>query len=376
LLAARGERPVDGLDDVATLAERAHGRLEPLRECPHAWLGLLGQPIALEGLQAANAKRPIEVPADLAGVGPGIQHPLLCLRQNGAIDAREALGRDLGLELGPQLPVGLRAELERCPLLGPQAHPVGDVVLGDDEVLALVIAPADEDVAVGVAGVEVVDRDPIEPGVKILFHLPHHVAGEGAQVGEPIAILGGNDEAELVAIPTAAFGERLAIGRVGLGAVEPTALVVPGRPLALQVANMGVGRPAAHLQAHDARLDHDPAHPRVRATLGSHPLDPIRHRLSATDPRAPSLLGPRPCAAAPPLPAHLRERHRTTIGPGRRAHDLRQERLRPCACAGAAIAYAAGPWSEFEGVVVGHGRQIAPTIQSCKLEPVHLALQR
>jgi hypothetical protein len=137
-----------------------------------------------------------------------------------------------------------------------------------------------------------------------------------------------------------------------------------------------VCRERTHLQAHDARLDHDPAHPRVRATLGRHPLESIRHRLAAADPRAPSLLGPRPCAAAPPRPAHLRERHRTTIGPGRRAHDLCHERLRPYACAGAAIAYAAGPWSEVEGIVVGHGPQIAPTIQSCKLEPAHLALQR
>src|SRR6266516_772875 len=60
LLAAIGERPVDGLDDVAALAERTHGRLQPLRECPHSWRGLLGEPIALQGLQAADAQRPIE----------------------------------------------------------------------------------------------------------------------------------------------------------------------------------------------------------------------------------------------------------------------------------------------------------------------------
>jgi hypothetical protein len=53
---------------------------------------------------------------------------------------------------------------------------------GDYEVLALIVAPADDDLAVGMAGVEVVDRDPIEPDAEVLLHLPHHVAGECAQV--------------------------------------------------------------------------------------------------------------------------------------------------------------------------------------------------
>jgi hypothetical protein len=57
--------------------------------------------------------------------------------------------------------------------------------------------------AVRMAGIEVIDRDPIEPGAEIPFHLPHHVAGEAAQVREPIAILGRNNEAELVAVPLA-----------------------------------------------------------------------------------------------------------------------------------------------------------------------------
>ena len=70
--------------------------------------------------------------------------------------------------------------------------------LGDDEVLAEVIAAADHDMALRMSGVEMVDRDPVEPGAEVLFRLPHEVAGEGADIREPVAVLGGDDEAELV----------------------------------------------------------------------------------------------------------------------------------------------------------------------------------
>jgi hypothetical protein len=81
--------------------------------------------------------------------------------------------------------------------VGAQPDPVGDVVLGDDQVLSRSSAPG-HDMAVRMAGVEVLhDRDPVEPCAEILFHLPHHVAGEAAQVRQPIAILRRNDEPEL-----------------------------------------------------------------------------------------------------------------------------------------------------------------------------------
>src|SRR5450631_1989900 len=106
-------------------------------------------------------------------------------------------------------PAGLRAKLQGGQFLRPQPHAVGDVVLGDDEVLAEIVPPADDDVAVGVAGIEVVDRDPIQPGAQIPLHLPHHVAGEGTQIREVIAVLRGDDEAELVAVLSASLDERL-----------------------------------------------------------------------------------------------------------------------------------------------------------------------
>ena len=48
--------------------------------------------------------------------------------------------------------------------------------------------------------VEVVDRDPVELRIEVLLHLPHQVADEGLEVGEPGAVLGRDDEAELVRV--------------------------------------------------------------------------------------------------------------------------------------------------------------------------------
>src|SRR5262249_38652370 len=120
--------------------------------------------------------------------------------------------------------------------------------------------------------------------------------------------------------------------------------------------------PAPYLQPHDARLDHDPTDPRIRATPCGHALEPVSHRLAAADPRAPSLLGPRPRTRSLALTTHLRGREPSAIGPGRCAHHLRDEGSRLCACARAAVARATESWTELESIVVYHGQQIAPTI--------------
>src|SRR5581483_10871831 len=81
------------------------------------------------------------------------------------------------------------------------------------------VAATDDDVRMRVAGVEVVDGHPVEPGVEVAFHLAHEVADEGLEIGEPRAFIGGDHEAELV--------------RVLLGPVQesPRMHVVARRPI-------------------------------------------------------------------------------------------------------------------------------------------------
>jgi hypothetical protein len=122
---------VHGLDDVAALAQLSHRRLQPLRERPHHRLPFPGKPIALKRLEAADAKRPVEVGADLAGFGTEVEWASSRFLDHRPVDAGETLGPYLGLQLLAQLQIRFRTELQRRPLLRPQAHAIGDVVLGD-----------------------------------------------------------------------------------------------------------------------------------------------------------------------------------------------------------------------------------------------------
>jgi hypothetical protein len=94
---------------------------------------------------------------------------------------------------------------------------MGDIVAGDVENLPVVGNAAQQDVGVRVAGVVVIDRDPVEPGAEVSLHRLHQVAGGLAQVGQLYAVLGGDDEAELVAVAAAPVEEGAAIHGVALG---------------------------------------------------------------------------------------------------------------------------------------------------------------
>src|SRR3546814_11692560 len=77
---------------------------------------------------------------------------------------------------------------------------MADIVAGDDEIGALLVTAAQNDVGVGMAGVEVVDRHPVELRSEILLHPRHQSPGERFQILIVRAVLRADDEAELVAV--------------------------------------------------------------------------------------------------------------------------------------------------------------------------------
>src|SRR3546814_2566393 len=85
-------------------------------------------------------------------------------------------------------------------------------VCSSDLVVATIVAPAQHDVTVRMAGVEMVDRHPVELRSQILFHLRHQPAHERLEVGILIAVLGRDDEAELMTIVATTFEKRLVVG--------------------------------------------------------------------------------------------------------------------------------------------------------------------
>ena len=88
---------------------------------------------------------------------------------------------------------------------------MGNVVARDDEIAAALVLSPHDDVAVRVAGVVVVDGNPIEPGAEILLDLAHQAADEALQLVILGAILGRDDEAELMPVAIRALEKGLPI---------------------------------------------------------------------------------------------------------------------------------------------------------------------
>ena len=297
----------------------------------------------------------------LARLGTEVEHPLPRLLDHGAVDPGEAVGRDLRAKLLAQLQVALRPQLQGRPLLGPQARAVGDVVLGDDEVLAEIILAPDDDVTVGMSGVVVVDGHPFEPRPQIGLHLGHHIASKAAQVRQPHAVLRRDDHAEGMPVALAALHEGLAVFPVALRAIELAPFAVASRAVPLKVAQMRPNGAAADAVADDTGLHHHPPLALAGAAFRRLPLQPIRYRLAATYSGAPSFPDPRPTwLAVGGLPSG----QRAVVGLGRRFQYLGDKRPRPsCACS-PTIADAAYAGTEISGVVSAHGGDVEPLILS------------
>ena len=84
-----------------------------------------------------------------------------------------------------------------------------------------------------------VNRDPVQPGSQILFHPDHQTAGQGFEVIIVRAILGADDDAELMPIAPRLIEPGIAINLVGVRAVKLSPPVLAGGAVAFDVAHMG-----------------------------------------------------------------------------------------------------------------------------------------
>ena len=225
---------------VGALAELPELGLQAGIERPHARAALLRQTEPLQCLEAAGLHGLVRG-GQLARAA-GHEDAVLRPREQRTVQAGEPLLLDLARQLLHPLQLALRTELQRHQGLGTGAHPVPDVVPRNDKVAPLVVAAADHDVGVRVAGVEVVDRHPVELRVEVLLHLPHQVADERLEVLEAAAVLRRDDEAELVRIALRAVEERVAVGLVAGGVVDLPRSAVAGDAVALDVAQVRLGR--------------------------------------------------------------------------------------------------------------------------------------
>jgi hypothetical protein len=145
----------------------------------------------------------------------------LGLPLDGAVEAGEAVLADLVPELLLDLELALGSKFQRDDLAGSMPNTMGDVIAGDVQDFAIVGDPADHHVRMGVAGVVVVDRDPVQLGLKVALHLLHQPSGKALEIPKLDAVLRRYDQPELMAIIVAAIEESGAIELVFDRAVKP-----------------------------------------------------------------------------------------------------------------------------------------------------------
>ena len=155
--ALHGDHDVAALAHAAELAFRAGDRGPTRPVCFSS-----RQPHPLERAQPAYAQG---LTAAL-GQGRDHEHVLAGVLQDAAVERREALGARLVRQLDAALPFELLPQLAGDQLARTVADAVTDVVACHDEVLAAIVVAGDDDVAVRVAGVEVIDGNPVEFGPK------------------------------------------------------------------------------------------------------------------------------------------------------------------------------------------------------------------
>nr|WP_304617998.1 hypothetical protein [Paracoccus sp. (in: a-proteobacteria)] len=105
------------------------------------------------------------------------------------------------------------------------------------------------------AGVVVVDGDPIEFRAEVGFHLFHEIAGVGCEVRQLRAVLGRDDESQLMAVVLAAIKEGVAVGAVLGPRIELAALSVARCSVTLDIAQMRAGTAALPCGPDAALLD-------------------------------------------------------------------------------------------------------------------------
>src|SRR5258708_7187185 len=227
---------MQGLDDVAADREIAQRTLDPGFERPATRRHLFGEAEPFELGGPADHQPPQRRVFTLSAMPKGGDAGARVDRITECpVEAGPALGLYLLFQGRTDFLFAARAQLQGDPLGGAIAKSPADVGAADDQVLAVVASPADEDMDMRVVGIPVVDRDPIEPGAEIAFGIRHHLTGEGPQILQFTAVLRRSDEATMMPVVPAALGEGLLIGGVGTGIEHAGVGAVMGNAVALQI---------------------------------------------------------------------------------------------------------------------------------------------
>ena len=106
-------------------------------------------------------------------------------------------------------------------------HAFADVIAGNHQILAVVAFAAHDDMDVRIVSVPMIDPDPVELRTEIPLGLHHQVPGERFEIGEPLCVLRGYDEAEVVTVAFAPCRKRAMINVLMFAVEHPAGRTVP-----------------------------------------------------------------------------------------------------------------------------------------------------
>jgi hypothetical protein len=177
-----------------------------------------------------------------------------------AIDAGEPVLADLGASAPQNVEIPSGAQALRHQLGCAKPKTLHQIVPRYDEITPVKRLPSDDDVCVWVAGIEVVDGDPIEAPVEIGFDPGHQGACILLQIVEGRTVFRRNNQPKLSLIIGAPFPKGGAVGRVIGTVVKLTSLALSADSVALDVFQVGVERAGlACLGASDMHFNNNTA---------------------------------------------------------------------------------------------------------------------
>src|SRR5262245_20890509 len=103
------------------------------------------------------------------------------------------------------------------------------------EVLTVVVVPSDDDMGMGMPGVEMIGGDPVKPGPQVPLHSPHEITHEGLEVGHAATVLRRHDQAELIGVTLLSLQEASAVSRIVLAVIELAGAILTRNAIAHDV---------------------------------------------------------------------------------------------------------------------------------------------
>ncbi|CDX39672.1 conserved hypothetical protein [Mesorhizobium plurifarium] len=264
----RGQRAMHALDDVTALAELAQSGFGLVVDDPLAWTDLTGETKNLKLAQATDLQRVIFIGLGMRPRSQIDDTGTAAVAKQLAIELCPTFGLDLAFERSPDVKISARSQLLRDQVASAVADSFLDVVARDDQVLAVLAHAANDEVNMGMLRVPVVDRHPVEPCAKVLFHLQGKVSGERSQIRHVEGIVRRDDEPEMVPVFRRARGEGRAIGISAVRPEQPRLFAVAGDTLSTQIIEMRRKRGAARGMTHDTRFDDGAARSRADQAIG------------------------------------------------------------------------------------------------------------